>query len=58
VDCANIDEQVVRPQDDELKALVEQFVCVRVTRMNDVDISPGRTHQTHPHYSRSLDFVN
>jgi hypothetical protein len=38
VDCANIDEQVVRPQDDELKALVDQFVCVRVTRMNDVDI--------------------
>lgn len=29
---------MVRPQDDELKALVDQFVCVRVTRMNDVDI--------------------
>jgi serine protease Do len=38
VDCAAIDEQVVRPQDEELKELLDEFVCVRITRMNDVDI--------------------
>jgi hypothetical protein len=29
---------VVRPQDEELKELLERFICVRITRMNDVDI--------------------
>lgn len=38
MDCAQIDEQVVRPQDEELKELLAKFVCVRLTRMNDIDI--------------------
>jgi serine protease Do len=30
---------VVRPEDQELQGLLDRFVCVRLTRMNDIDIS-------------------
>ncbi|MBY0522013.1 MAG: PDZ domain-containing protein [Gemmataceae bacterium] len=33
------DEQVVRPDDRELVELESQFVCVRILRMNDVDLA-------------------
>jgi hypothetical protein len=36
--CVGFDEQVVRPEDRELADLLQQFVCVRVLRMNEVDI--------------------
>ncbi|MBI1926886.1 PDZ domain-containing protein [Candidatus Poribacteria bacterium] len=39
MECRGIDGQVVRRQDDELKALLEQFVCVRVVRMWGIDLS-------------------
>ena len=39
MDPRGLDGQVVRPSDDELRKLRDQFVVVRVVQMNDVDLS-------------------
>jgi serine protease Do len=39
VACASLDGQVAVPSDDELKGLLEKFVCVRIVQMWGTDLS-------------------